>query len=477
MGRKGNVASLAPGLDGDEWVTSGPVQLDELRGRVVMLVFFSAGCEASLLRLREVTAVADAARGPVTVLGVHSPRLPFEANAGLLRSVLAQYQVAVPVLHDPELRTWERYNPEGRPATFVIDARGKVLGAHHGIGDAGLLAETVALALGSLPRDRSGIPAAPTADALPLPEGDLAFPTAVALMTGGELVVADFGHRRLLIFELSADRRQATAAAEIDGLGHPQSVAVDGNDALYVVEPLEGTVSFLDLRGRTRQLLAADLVCPTGVTLDADGSAVVADSGADKLYRIINGGGPHNIRMGCIAGSGLTGTADGPAGQAELAQPTGLARTEAGLVFCDAASSNLRLLTDNGKVATITGSDLTRPGLQDGPAHKARLQRPSSLTVLADGTLVVADSGNSRLRRLAGRRLRTLGLSGLNRPMGVCALPDGHLAVADTGNNRIVIVDPDLQTAWPLALRGVLPPRDLSAVEGESGVSGEACFY
>ncbi len=58
--------------------------------------------------------------------------------------------------------------------------------------------------------------------------------------------------------------------------------------------------------------------------------------------------------------------------------------------------------------------------------------------------------------------------------MGVCALADGHLAVADTGNNRIVMVDPDLQTAWPLALRGVLPPRDLT--DGGAGVQDGAVF-
>jgi hypothetical protein len=81
--------------------------------------------------------------------------------------------------------------------------------------------------------------------------------------------------------------------------------------------------------------------------------------------------------------------------------------------------------------------------------------------VLDDGSILVADTGNNRLRRLANRRLRTLGLAGLNRPMGICALPGGHLAVADTGNHRIVIVDPDLHTAWPLVLRGVLPPRNL----------------
>ena len=112
-------------------------------------------------------------------------------------------------------------------------------------------------------------------------------------------------------------------------------------------------------------------------------------------------------------------------------------------------------------MATITGSGLFTWGLTDGPAHKARLQRPSDLAVLADGSIAVADTGNHRIRRLANRRLRTLGPVGFDRPSGICALPTGQLVVADTGNHRLVVVDADFQTSWTLELEGVLPPPDL----------------
>jgi sugar lactone lactonase YvrE len=275
------------------------------------------------------------------------------------------------------------------------------------------------------------------------------------------VVVADTGHDRLLVFELSSEARLATAVIEIDGLDRPRAIVADRAEGIYVTEPSLGSVSYLDLGGRTRRLLTSELIAPTSLAMDRDGSLVIADGGAETIHRIVDNG-PDDVTIGLIAGSGLTGCRDGGGAEAELAQPTGLARTEAGLVFCDAASSNIRLLTDAGRVTTITGNGFFEWGLVDGPAHEARLQRPSGLAVLGDGSIIVVDTGNDRLRRLANRRIRTLGLAGLDRPAGVCCLPDGRLLVADTGNHRLVVVDTDLQTAWPLALQGVLPPRDLA---------------
>lgn len=455
----------APPVHGDVWLNVDPLDLNDLRGQVVVVVFWSYGCEASLLRLRQVSALVDrvraGGRGSLSALAVHSPRLLCEHDVHGLRSVVAQHEIALPIVHDPELVTWSRYNPEGWPATFVIDGRGRILGVHHGTGDADLLADSVTLALGSVPPPGAiGQPVQLTARPIEAPDSDLAFPTAVARLSEGELLVADFGHNRILVFELDDQLTTATAVAEIDGLDHPQSLAVDANDSIYVTEPWQGRVSYLDLRRQTRQMLTDDMVVPSGLAIDADGSLVITDAGTDKIYRIINNG-PNAVTMGLIAGSGLLGSRDGAAGAADLAQPCGPGRTEAGVVFCDSASSNLRLLTDGGKVATITGSGLFQSGLVDGPAHQALLQRPSGLVVMDDGSLVVVDSGNSRLRRLASRRLWTLGLAGLNRPAGACALPSGHLVVADTGNHRLVVVGAELQTAWPLTLRGVLPPRDI----------------
>ena len=453
---------VAPPVEGQAWLTSEPVPWEALRGRAVIVVFWSYGCEASLVRVRQIEAIVGSTAHPLTAIAVHTPRFPFEEDVAGVRSAVTQHRIAIPVVHDPEYLTWNNYNPGGWPATIVIDARGRVLGGQAGTNDIDLIMNSVGLGLRSVATltargARRPLVDVPASTALPLPGTNLAFPTSLAVRPNGELVVADFGNSRLLVFEPSPDLHHAEAVAEIGGFDHPYGVLADDGDGLYVSEPSLGSVSYLDLAQRSRRLLTSELVAPTSLTDDSDGSVVVADSGGEKLYRLINRGA-HSVTLGLIAGSGETGCRDGGAADAELAQPTGIARTEVGLVFCDAASSNIRLLTDSGKVATITGNGFFDWGLVDGPAHEARLQRPSDLAVLDDGSIVVVDTGNNRLRRLVSRRIRTLGLAGLNRPAGICRLPSGHLIVADTGNHRLVVVDRDLQTAWPLRLDGVLPP-------------------
>lgn len=461
------VLPVAPPVEGQDWLTGDPIPWDNLRGRVVIVVFWSFGCEASLLRVRQVQTLAASTASGAVAIAVHTPRFPYEEHLSEVRSAVAEQRFSIPTVHDPEYLTWNRYNPEGWPATVVIDARGRVLGSQSGTDDIGLIVNSVALGLktaGALTRKVDEPAPLPTTSSLRLPRGDLAYPTSVSLRTNGDLVVADSANNRLLLFELTDDLREATAVAEIDGFEQPNCVIADDEDGIYVAERSLGTISYLDIANKRRQLLSSDLIAPTSLAIDTDGSVVVTDAGAEKIYRLINNG-PHAVTIGLIAGSGATGCRDGGAAEAELAQPTGLARTEVGLVFCDAASSNIRLLTDSGKVATITGNGFFEWGLVDGPAHKAMLQRPSDLAVLDDGSIIIADTGNNRLRRLANRRIRTLGLAGLNRPTSVCRMPTGQLIVADTGNNRLIGVDADLQTAWPLTLHGVLPPPSMDELD------------
>ncbi len=460
---------VAPPIEGQEWLNTRPLSVASLHGHVAVMVFWSFGCEASLLRLRQVEAMAADPTVPLRAIAVHTPRFPFEEPVGAVRDAVAQHHIRLPVLHDPAYETWNAYNPEGWPATVVIDSRGRVLGTQSGSGDLEVLAETIALGLQTVGVGTEGTDEATAsndaiAERLPLPDGPLAFPTSVTTLPTGELIVADYGNDRLLVFRLSSDLRRAVAVAEIGDFDRPYGVLADRTDGVYVTEPASRSVSHLDLRAKSRRLLTDELVAPAGLCLDTDDSIVVADSGADQLYRLIDEG-PHQVTMGLIAGTGRTGSLDGAAAEAELAQPTGLVRTEVGLVFCDAASSNVRLLTDSGKVATITGNGFFDWGLVDGPAHLAMLQRPTSLTVLDDGSIVIVDTGNNRLRRLTGRRIRTLGLAGLERPGGICRSDDGRLIVADTGNSRLVVVEADLQTAWQLRLDGVRPAQRTEAAQ------------
>jgi len=472
-----NVAPLAPLVEGFRWLNSDPLDLNKLAGRVRILVFWSFACEASLVRLRQVQRLAAGAGEAVVPVAVHTPRYEFEEDAEKVMLALAQHRIEIPVLHDPDYVTWNRFNPEGWPATVVIDGNGRVVGSQQGTANLDVITEAVTTALTQLQNEIGSIKNLPPVydAAVPLLDTEqFAFPTSAAHLNNGDVVVADSGNDRLVVLRLNDDRVASDAVAVINEFTMPGSIApaADGQ-TFYVAEPSLGRISHVDLEAQTRRLCVYDLVSPSGLTTDIDGSLVVTDAGAETIYRVVDN--PDGfVHIGAIAGAGWTGAADGPAADAELAQPSGIVRTEAGLVFCDGATNRLRLLTDRGKVTSVTNGDFLKRGLVDGPAHKALMQRPSDLAMLDDGAIVVADTGNSRLRRVANRRVRTLGAGSLNHPRGLCILPDGHLLVCDTFNHRIVVVAPDLASAWPLEIRDLSSPVDFIASNTDRATSSAA---
>lgn len=473
---------VAPPVEGQDWLTTPPVPWSSLKGRVVVVLFWSFGCEASLLALRDLETMTEVWResgadDDVVAIAVHTPRFPFEDDPAAVRNAVLRHRVEQIVVHDPQYLTWNRYNPEGWPAAAVINQKGRVVGIGSGATSLEQVSEAVAteLAIGDGKSDRrsgdsrSGSLPHPT---LPVrqsvADSTLCFPSGVAVTASGRVVVSDSGNDRLIIGDLDSDLRTFRPTIEITDIDDPAAVASASDSIIYVIERGTGSVMQVDLDHGTLDVLADDeLEAPTALAVDRDGSLVVADAGREQLVRI-TGDGEGNVLIGTIAGSGMSGCADGPARRAELAQPVGMARTDSGMAFCDAASSNLRILTDGGEVVTTTGNDFYDWGLVDGPARKARLQRPTGVCAMPDGSLIIADSGNNRLRRLADRKLTTLGLSGLNHPTAVARLSADQVLVADTGHHRLVVADAKRKTGWPLA---VYPAVMTSVWEPTSEVS------
>jgi hypothetical protein len=90
----------------------------------------------------------------------------------------------------------------------------------------------------------------------------------------------------------------------------------------------------------------------------------------------------------------------------------------------------------------LIGEGLFEWGSDDGDARSARLQHPLGVAALADGSIAIADTFNSRLRVWHGNALGTLQLDQpLDEPGGIDVMPDGRLIVADTNNHRVVLVD------------------------------------
>jgi sugar lactone lactonase YvrE len=163
-----------------------------------------------------------------------------------------------------------------------------------------------------------------------------------------------------------------------------------------------------------------------------------------------------------IAGNGERGVpADGAEARASpLVDPRAVAADAAGNVYILERSGHaLRVVDPAGKIRTVAGTGKAGDSGDGGPAIRAALNGPKHLCVDRDGSVVIADTDNHRIRRYLPRegtivavagsgRKGTAGLGGpagqaeLNQPHGVCVAPDGTLYIADSSNDRILRLVP-----------------------------------
>jgi sugar lactone lactonase YvrE len=406
------------------------------------------------------------------VIAVHSPRT--EAAQPMERVIdrVARLRLSLPVLHDPKLETFGRYSPGGWPAAVFIDSKQVVKGVV--LGSESDLMSDIARYLGAvpahdMPRFRVGFKP-------PRRSLELAWPSGiVALDRAGLVAVSDEGNDRVIIGVVDTKAGAFSSTAVIEAIHRPGRLAALPGGALVATQPDDGVVSLIDPDLGTVHPLAVDLVRPVGVCMDLDGSIVVADAGAEQLLRI-DAEVVRNRSVGAasvIAGSGFTGQHDGRASRATLSQPNAVCRTSTGILFVDAASNNIRVLTDDGRVHSVTQNSPTKFGLADGAAHDALLNRPVDIVGSPDGSIMIVDQLNNRIRRLADREITTLGANGLASPEAATVLPDGTLLVADTPHHRIVHIDPSTRMARALRLDGMGRTLSLGAapiVKGNQGM-------
>jgi len=115
-----------------------PLTLRELRGRVVLVDFWTYSCINCIRTLPYLEAWDKRYRKDgLTIVGVHSPEFPFEREAGNVEAAIAEDGIHYPVVQDNELATWSAYANQYWPAEYFIDARGNVRYVHFGEGEYG----------------------------------------------------------------------------------------------------------------------------------------------------------------------------------------------------------------------------------------------------------------------------------------------------------------------------------------------------
>ena len=113
-----------------------PLTLKELRGRVVLIDFWTYTCINCIRTLPYLKAWDERYRDRgLTIVGVHTPEFPFEREAGNVEDAIEQNGLRYPVVQDNEYGTWSAYGNQYWPAKYLIDARGKVRYVHFGEGE------------------------------------------------------------------------------------------------------------------------------------------------------------------------------------------------------------------------------------------------------------------------------------------------------------------------------------------------------
>jgi len=467
----------APELVGRRWVgTDGrALRLADLRGRFVLLDFWTSCCVNCLHVLDELRELEERWAAELVVVGVHSPKFPHEAEPDVLDDAVRRYEVHHPVLDDADMTTWRAFAARAWPTLVLVDPTGYAVASLSGEGHADgldrLLAELVAEhdERGTLVRGERLF--APLVEE-PAP-GGLRFPSSAVVLPerlGGGVLVTDTGHHRLAV--LDDDLRVAATIGEgVRGLADgdaasarfaepqglcllPEDVAarlgvdvVVADSANHAVRGVRLSRSgsgddVVTLAGTGRQLrrregggpaLAQDLSTPWDVAW-WDDQLVVAMAGLHQLWALQPapaGGGPRDGVVRVVAGTSAEGLRDGDAEQAWFAQTSRLVPSADGQVLwvVDSETSALRRLVR----APGADGDRSVPVVQD-----ARLANAAPVAAPGYRVETVVGSGLFDF----GDRDGEAGAALLQHPLGAAVLPDGSVAVADTYNGALRRYEP-----------------------------------
>jgi len=205
-----------------------------------------------------------------------------------------------------------------------------------------------------------------------------------------------------------------------------------------------------------KQSAAIRLIYPNGILLDDKGDLYIADIGAHRVFKL----GPQG-RLVVIAGTGEAGFSGdgGPATKAQLNAPHGLTfDAEGNLLIADTYNHRIRRIDRRGVITTVAGNG-TAPYMAYGSAApKDTLNNPQGVAVDRAGNILIADTFNRVVKRLdrngaltiiAGSKAGLCGDGGaateaqLNLPTDVAVGPDDSIYVSDTANSRIRRITPD----------------------------------
>ena len=458
-----NAPPFPKGLD---WLNSRPLTKADLKGKFVLLDFWTYCCINCIHILPELKKLEKEFPNQLVVIGVHSAKFDTEKDADNIRSAVLRYEIAHPVVNDAEHKIWDTYGVNSWPTIILVDPEGVAVWARSGEFKAGQVREILNTAIPFYRKakllDEKPFPLALEAEKESTTP--LRFPGKIlADEAGGRLFITDSNHNRIVIATLdgklldtigSGQMGRADGDFQTASFDHPQGCALHG-DTLYVADTENHLLRKVDLAARTVKTIAgtgsqAASGWPGLEEANAKGFAPARWVGlpattalsspwalwVHKSDLYIAMAGPHQIwkmplsekEIGPYAGNGREDIVDGrllpkvpyAQGYSSFAQPSGLSSDgEKWLYVADSEGSSIRAVPfdPRASVKTVIGSDgkdfgrLFDFGDKDGPRSVAKLQHCLEV-VFVDGKIYVADTYNHKIKVVDAKNGATKTLAG-----------------------------------------------------------------
>jgi DNA-binding beta-propeller fold protein YncE len=467
---------------GHTWFNvSQPLTMAQLRGKVVVLDFWTLGCINCQHIIPDLTRLETEFGSAVAVIGVHSGKYSEEHSDDSVRAAVIRLGIDHPVVNDPDFAIWNAYGAQAWPTIVVIDPAGKIIGAHQGEGVYDAVEPTVKQLVGDF--DAKGqivhTPLPIDLEAAPIASDFLSFPGDVlADPASGRLFIADSDNNRILVSDMTGALQKAIGSgtqglkdgtSDVAQFNQPQGLALsaDGN-TLYVADTRNHALRAVDLVSDTVTTLAGNgqraaaapdisaaaksttLASPWGLELIGN-TLYIAMAGSHQLWKMDLTGQTISVAVG----TGVEGIGDGAPLEATLAQPNEITTDGTNLYWVDPESSSVRMMSlSGGDVKTLVGTGLFDFGDADGLPGTAKIQHAQGI-VFANGTLYIADTYNHKIRTVNPTTGEVATVAGTGSPgdadglataasfdePGGISSAGGKLYIADTNNNAIRVLD------------------------------------
>ena len=417
------MAVRAPAFEeGLTWFNSELLVLFELKGRFVLLEFFTFGCVNCLNNIETIKRLHSAFGHDVTVIGVHTGKFSHEKESQALNKALERYEIDYAVVNDVDHTIAKAYAVKGWPTTILIDNRGYLV--HEARGEQKFYEWSGRLSSCGFSAHRSEVREN-------RPSNTLHFPQKI-LTTPKFLAVANTGHDEVWLSDYEGKIFDVISIISPMGMFYHE-------EKLYICQATEGRVVRYDLQRGELQTLMEGLRNPYDLSI-INGALAVALAGSHQIH-FYDLQSYHLLQS---YGNKFEALRDGNAENSQLAQPSGLATLDETLFFVDAESSSLRQI-ELGEVTTLIGEGLFSYG--DSDEEPLMLQHPQGLCagLIGDGCgggrLFIADTYNNKLKAYFpdDNRMMTL-LEGLREPSDV-AKKGCRLYVANTNAHEVVTFD------------------------------------